>query len=152
MDIGSYVKFTSECYHKGFKSGTNYTNLSAQLYAAPKGNRREKAVVTLINKKPAFREWKLEGEQLEILRTIRNHIQEYWDDPKIYMKKPYDPPRLFQDWKANKEKTRKITNIANLTHVKKLIKIFEDGDKNLWVTEVWFLKKKDEGGGFENYH
>ncbi len=38
-DIGSYVKFTSECYHKGLKSGTDYTNLSAQLFAAPKGNR-----------------------------------------------------------------------------------------------------------------
>ena len=39
-----------------------------------------------------------------------------------------------------------------MTHVKKLIKIFEDADKNLWVMEVWFLKKKDEGDGFENYH
>jgi hypothetical protein len=68
------------------------------------------------------------------------------------MKKAYDPPRLFQDRKVNKEKTQKITNFANLTHVKILIKIFEDADKNLWVTEVWFLKKKDEGDRFENYH
>ncbi len=117
-DIGSYVKFISECYHKGFKSGTDYANLSAQLFAVPKGNRREKAAATLINNKPAFREGKLEGEQLEILRTISKNIQENWDDPEIYMKKAYDPPRLFQDRKVNKEKTRKITNFANLTYVK----------------------------------
>ena len=92
-DIGSYVKFTSECYHKGFKSGTDYTNLSAQLFAAPKGNRQEKAAATLINNKLAFRKGKLEGEQLEILRAISKHIQENWDDPKIYMKKAYDPPK-----------------------------------------------------------
>jgi hypothetical protein len=113
---------------------------------------REKAAETLINNKPAFIEGKLEGEQLEILRTISKHIQENWDDCEIYMKKAYNPPRLFQGRKVNKEKTRKIMNFANLTHVKKLIKIFEDADKNLWVTEVWFLKKKDEGDGFENYH
>ena len=151
-DMGSYVKFTSECYRKGFKSGTDYTNLSAQLFAAPKGSRQEQAAATLINNNPAFRDGKLEGEQLEILRTISKHIRENWDDPKIYMKKAYDPPRLFQDRKVNKEKTQKITNFTNLTHVKKLIKIFEDADKNLWVMEVWFLKKKDEGDGFENYH
>ncbi len=92
-DIGSYVKFSSECYHKGFKSGTDYTNLSAQLFAAPKGNRQEKAAATLINNKLAFRKGKLEGEQLEILRAISKHIQENWDDPKIYMKKAYDPPK-----------------------------------------------------------
>ena len=53
---------------------------------------------------------------------------------------------------SDKEKTRKITNFTNLTHVNKFIKIFEDADKNLWVTEVWFLKKKDEGDRLKNYH
>jgi hypothetical protein len=89
---------------------------------------------------------------LEILGTISKHIQENWDDPEIYMKKAYNPPRLFQDRKVNKEKTRTITNFANLTRIKKLIKIFEDADKNLRVMEVLFLKKKDEGHGIENYH
>jgi hypothetical protein len=34
-DFGSYVKFNKECYHKGFKSSTVNTYLTAQLFAAP---------------------------------------------------------------------------------------------------------------------
>ncbi len=34
-DFGSYVKFNKECYHKGCKSGTVNTYLTAQLFAAP---------------------------------------------------------------------------------------------------------------------
>jgi hypothetical protein len=34
-DFGSYVKFNKECYHKGYKSGTVNTYLTAQLFAAP---------------------------------------------------------------------------------------------------------------------
>jgi hypothetical protein len=34
-DFGSYdVKFNKECYHKGYKSGTVNTYLTAQLFAA----------------------------------------------------------------------------------------------------------------------
>jgi hypothetical protein len=34
-DFGSYVKFNDECYHKGYKSSTVKTYLTAQLFAAP---------------------------------------------------------------------------------------------------------------------
>jgi hypothetical protein len=34
-DFGSYVKFNKKCYHKGYKSGTVNTYLTAQLFAAP---------------------------------------------------------------------------------------------------------------------
>ncbi len=34
-DFGSYVKFNKECYHKGYRSGTVNTYLTAQLFAAP---------------------------------------------------------------------------------------------------------------------
>jgi hypothetical protein len=34
-DFESYVKFSKECYHKGYKCGTVNTYLSAQLFAAP---------------------------------------------------------------------------------------------------------------------
>jgi hypothetical protein len=33
-DFGSYVKFNKECYHKGYKSGTVNTYLTALLFAA----------------------------------------------------------------------------------------------------------------------
>ena len=36
-DIGSYVKFSKECRHKGYKSGSVNTYLSAQLFSAPTG-------------------------------------------------------------------------------------------------------------------
>ncbi len=38
--LGGYVKFDSLCLHKGFKDGKVKINLSAQLFSAPKGNRR----------------------------------------------------------------------------------------------------------------
>jgi hypothetical protein len=42
-DFGSYVKFNKECLHKGYKSGTVDTYLSAQLFAAPSaGQNRQK--------------------------------------------------------------------------------------------------------------
>jgi hypothetical protein len=34
-DFGSYMKFNKECYHKGYKSGTVNSYLTAQLFAAP---------------------------------------------------------------------------------------------------------------------
>ena len=38
-DFGSYVKFSKECYHKGYKNGSVNTYLSAQLFSAPMGKR-----------------------------------------------------------------------------------------------------------------
>jgi hypothetical protein len=39
-----------------------------------------------------------------------------------------------------------------LLHVQQLIKIFENLHDDLRVTEVWFLKKKDKGDRFEDFH
>jgi hypothetical protein len=36
-DLGSYVKFSKEGRHKGYKSGSVNTYLSAQLFSAPTG-------------------------------------------------------------------------------------------------------------------
>jgi hypothetical protein len=33
--FGSYLKFNKECLHKGYKCGTENTDLSAQLFSAP---------------------------------------------------------------------------------------------------------------------
>jgi hypothetical protein len=48
-------------------------------------------------------------------------------------------------------KTRKIQHehFPMLPHVQQLIKIFENLHNDM-VTEVWFLKKKDKGDGFED--
>jgi hypothetical protein len=39
-DFGSYVIFKKECYHKGYKSSTVNTYLTAQLFAAPDAGQR----------------------------------------------------------------------------------------------------------------
>ncbi len=39
-----------------------------------------------------------------------------------------------------------------MLHVQQLIKIFENLHDDLRVTEVWFLKKKDKGDRFEDFH
>ncbi len=39
-----------------------------------------------------------------------------------------------------------------MPHVQQLINIFENLLDDIRITEVWFLKKKDKGDGFENFH
>jgi hypothetical protein len=55
---------------------------------------------------------------------------------------------------SKQKKTRKITHdqFPKLPHVWQLIKIFENIHDDMRVTEVWFLKKKDKGDGFEEFH
>jgi hypothetical protein len=70
------------------------------------------------------------------------------------MNAKYNPGSWFQEKLVNKKKTRKIQyeHFPQLPHVQQLIKIFENLHNNMRVTEVWFLKKKDEGDGFEEFH
>jgi hypothetical protein len=51
-------------------------------------------------------EKKVEGDQLSILSSIRNEIQENWDN--TYMNAKYNPGLWFQGKVVNKKKTRKI--------------------------------------------
>jgi hypothetical protein len=64
------------------------------------------------------------------------------------------PGKWFQGKLVNKKKTRKIKHdhFPKLPHVQQLIKIFENLHNDMRVTEVWFLKKKDKGDGFEEFH
>jgi hypothetical protein len=149
-DFGSYVKFTKECYQKGYKSGKVNTYLTAQLFAAPaagqKWHRLKSMNITGRNEK------KVEGEQLLILSRIRNEIQKKWDT--TYMNAKYNPGLWFQGKVVNKKKTRKIQHehFPKLPNVQQLIKIFEILHNDMRVAEVWFLKKKDKGDRFEELH
>jgi hypothetical protein len=86
------------------------------------------------------------------MKSIRNEIQENWDN--TYMDRKYNPGSMFQGKIVNKKKTRKITHehIPKLPHVEPLINICENLHNDIRVTKVWFLKKKDKGDGFENFH
>jgi hypothetical protein len=73
------------------------------------------------------------------------------------MNEKYNPGKWFQGKLVNKKKTRKIKHVhfPKLPHVQKLIKIFENlhnGMRDMRVTDVWFLKKKNKGDGFEAFH
>ncbi len=61
---------------------------------------------------------------------------------------------MFQGNIVNKKKTRKIKHehFPKLPHVVQLINIYENLHNDIRVTEAWFLKKKDKGDGFENFH
>jgi hypothetical protein len=50
---------------------------------------------------------KVEGEQLLVLSSIRNEIQENWDT--TYTNAKYNPGSWFQGKLGNKKKTRKKT-------------------------------------------
>ncbi len=89
---------------------------------------------------------------MSILSSIRNEIQEKWDN--TYMIAKYNPGSVFQGKLVNKKKTRKIQHeqFPRLPHVQQLIKIFENLHNDMRVKQVWFLKKKDKGDGFEDFH
>ncbi len=99
-----------------------------------------------------IQEKKIEGEQLTIMRSIRNEIQENWDN--TYMNAKHNPGSVFQGIIVNKKKNRKIKHehFPKVPHVQQLISIFENLHDNIRVTEAWSLKKKDKGDGFENFH
>jgi len=150
-DLGSYVKFSKECRHKGYKSGSVNTYLSAQLFSAPTGKRRQ-----VQNDVAKFETGLIKGELYSsMLKNISKAIQQGWEEK--YKKNKYNAPRMFQLRKVNQEKTRKIDQTCfadpDLVEVRQLIDIFQAIYNNtIRVTEVWFLKKKDIGDGFEDFH
>jgi hypothetical protein len=150
-DFGSYMKFNKKRYHKGYKSGTVNTYLTAQLFAATAAGQKWHRLKSM-NITGRYEKKKVEEEQLSILSSIRNEIQENWDT--TYMNAKYNPESWFQGKVVNKKKTRKIQHehFPKLPHVQQLIKIFENLHNDMRVTEVWFLKKKDKGDGFEEFH
>jgi hypothetical protein len=79
---------------------------------------------------------KVEGEQLSILSSIRNEIQQYWDN--TYINAKYNPGSVFQGKVVNKKQTRntKHEHFPKLPHVKQLIKIFENQHNDMRVTEL----------------
>ena len=98
----------------------------------------------------------IEGELYSsMLKKISEAIQQGWEDKCMKIK--YNAPRWFQFCKVNQKKTRKIDQIyfsdLDLVEVRQLIDIFQTIYHNtIRVTEVWFLKKKNIGDGFENFH
>ena len=90
-----------------------------------------------------------------MLKKISKAIQQGWEEK--YKNNKYNAPRMFQLRKVNQEKTRKIDQAyfadPDLVEVRQLIDIFQEIYNNtIRVTEVWFLKKKDIGDGFEDFH
>jgi hypothetical protein len=69
-----------------------------------------------------YKKKKAEGEQLSILSSIRNEIQENWET--TYMNAKYNQGKWFQEKVVNKRKTRKIKHdrFPKLPHVQQLIK------------------------------
>jgi hypothetical protein len=81
---------------------------------------------------------KIKGELLLILRSIRNEIQENWDN--TYMNAKYNPGSVIQGIIVNKKKTRKkYEHFPKLPQIQQLINIFENLHNDIRVTEVWFL-------------
>jgi hypothetical protein len=150
-DLGSYVKFSKECYRKGYKSDSVNTYLSAQLFSAPMGKRQQ-----VQNDVAKFETGLIEGEfYSSMLKKISKAIQQGWEEK--YMKSKYNAPRLFQFCKVNQKKNRKIDQTyfsdPDLVEVRQLIDIFQTIYHNtIWVTKVWFLKKKNTGDGFGVFH
>jgi hypothetical protein len=101
-----------------------------------------------------FEEGTLNEDNLSVLKSISEVVQRGWKDK--YMKKKFNAPKTFQSRKLNQEKTRKINQeyikATDLVEVRKLIEIFETIYPDIRVTEVWFLKKKEMGDGFEDFH
>jgi hypothetical protein len=109
---------------------------------------------TVQNNVAKFEEGTLNEDNLSVLKSINEAVQRGWKDK--FMKKKFNAPKTFQSRKLNQEKTRKINQEyikdKDLVEVRKLIEIFETIYPDIRVTEVWFLKKKEMGDGFEDFH
>ncbi len=70
------------------------------------------------------------------------------------MNAKYNPGSVFQGKVVNKKKIKKVKHqhFPKSPHVQQLIKIFENLHNEMRVTEVWFLKQKDKGDGFKDFH
>jgi hypothetical protein len=147
-ECGSYVKF-NKCLHRGYKKDSVKTYLSAQLFSAPMGKRS-----TVQNNVAKFEEGTLNKDSLSVLKSISEAVQRGWNDK--YMTKKFNAPKTFQSRKLNQEKARKINQQyikdLDLVEVRELIEIFETIYSDIRVTEVWFLKKKEMGDGFQDFH
>jgi hypothetical protein len=153
--LGSYVKFDSLWFSKGFKDGEVKTNLSAQLLSSPKGNRRvvqggqfETGLVDGVQ----FKTGLVKGGQMSNLKSFSKAINENWQ--LTYMHKNYDPPTKWQLRPVNREKTQKIKQdyFSKLDDIMKLTAIFQEIHKGIQVRKVWFLMKKNKEDGFEKWH
>ncbi len=111
------------------------TYLTAQLFAALAAGQKWHRLKCM-NITGRYEKKKIEGEQLSILCSIRNEIQENWDN--TYMNAKYNPGSVFQGIIVNKKKSRKIKHehFQMLPHVQQLIKIFENLHDDTRVTEV----------------
>jgi hypothetical protein len=69
------------------------------------------------------------------------------------MNAKYNPGKWFQGKEVIKKKTRKIKHVhfSKLPHVQQLFNFFENLHNDMRVAEVWFLRKKDKGDGFEEF-
>ncbi len=70
------------------------------------------------------------------------------------MNAKYNQGKWFQEKEVFKTNTRKIKHdhFPKLPHVQPLINFFQNLHNDMRVTKVWFLKKKDKGDGFEEFH
>jgi hypothetical protein len=96
----------------------------------------------------------LNENYLSGLKSISEAVQRDWKEK--YTKKKFNAPKTFGCRKVNQKKTHKINqkylNDIDLVEVRELLKIFESIYSDIWVAEVWFLKKKEMGDGFEDFH
>ena len=109
---------------------------------------------TVQNNLAQFEEGTLDENNLSVLKSISEAVQRGWKEK--YMKKKFNAPKTFQSCKVNQEKTCKINQEyfkdVDLVEARELIKIFETIYSDIQVAEVWFLKKKERGDGFEDFH
>jgi hypothetical protein len=109
---------------------------------------------TVQNNVAEFEEGTLKEDNLSVLNSIIEAVQR--GRKEKYTKKKFNAPKTFQSCKVNQEKTRKIKQEyfkdIDLVQVTQLIKIFKSIYSDIRVAELWFLKKKEMGDEFEDFH
>ena len=110
--------------------------------------------MTVQNNVAEFEKGTLKEDNLSVLKSISEAVQRGWKEK--YTNKKFNAPKIFQSHRVNQEQTRKINQEyikdTDLVEVTQFIKIFETIYSDIRVAEVWFLKKKERGDGFEDFH
>ena len=146
---GEYVMFPSNTYHRGYYNSTiQKTFFTAQLFAEYKSS---DDIHVSRNDNSQF--YQLKHVLPCKLTALSNDLRYYWDIH--YPASEYSPPDQYKlvdiDISSNRV-VDKATFCNARPFLNDLVTMFEFLHPNLDFQLVWFIRKRDDGDGFQSWH
>ena len=153
-DVGDYVMFPSNCFHRGYfsiqKDSIYYT---AQMFATPSENTSEE---TRTRSRNATIMKNLEGKgtmQCVQLTELSKDILENWTNEK-YQRIDFKPPKKFDGQYIDSSQHRHVfrTQFSLLKQLDAFVRYVEDLHTHITVDSIWIMAKSKTNNGFQRWH